>query len=273
MGNFKEWGDVDIQHPNANSGKYLWKYIDLHKLLDFLYTGELHFTRLDSFKDPIEGVRTSLLRQREMMKGMSTDMKDYNPALPLNQRRKLVNAKKVADVTFRDEVILAQKTQFVNCWFLGNRESMAMWEIYSGPHSVALKIELKPLLDAIIEKASAFIAEHGRRLFLLGDKVTYLPLNPFVRQQKLVTIKYAGMKKDESFEHEKEYRLLISALPEWVIEEDKKCFRYKLDHAKLDITIICHPLMEDWQFNNIKTLVAKLNLNFKIQKSDIELRK
>ena len=36
-----------------------------------------------------------------------------------------------------------QKTQYASCWFLGDRESNAMWKLYSQKDGVVLKFRAK----------------------------------------------------------------------------------------------------------------------------------
>ena len=37
-------------------GVFLWRYFDLHKFFSFLRNGEIRFTRMDEFEDPMEGI-------------------------------------------------------------------------------------------------------------------------------------------------------------------------------------------------------------------------
>ena len=263
-------GLIDIKTPTE---KYLYKYLDLHKFIDFLHTSELHFTRLDSFNDPIEGVKTSLLRERELYKGMAKTSDGYNPNLPPDQIQGLINTKNAKDQHHESEIQKSQQSQFVSCWFRGERESMAMWEIYSGRNSVCLRIDPEELVEEVKSKAESFVDDGTNKVYMIGDSVAYLKLNPFDRKMPLQTREYAGMKKDVSYQHEQEYRFLISADHSWVVNTNKRAFRFKLDTTKLKFHVVCHPLMESWQLGNIEKLVANSELGFTVDKSEVELKR
>jgi hypothetical protein len=272
-------GDIATDDIKTPSSKVLWKYLNLHKLLDFLISSELHFTRLDAFNDPIEGVKTSLLRDRADLKDWATSVDDpsWNPNLGIEHRQPMVNRKLQHDLYYAKEVEMSQKCQFVSCWFGDEneegRESMAMWDIYSGPDSVVLKIDTNSLITEMQNTAQSYITLHEDSICILGDSVKYLKLNPFDKNLPLQTGDYAGMKKDVTFSHEHEYRFLISAGYEWAVAKNQRIFRYKIDLAKLPFTVVCHPLMEDWKVKNIERLVEKFGYNFKVQRSSVELRR
>lgn len=268
-----EWGKIDISKPDPKKGKFLWKYINFHKLLDFLHSSELHFTRLDSFNDPFEGVKMSLLRERNDFKDRPNSPELYNSAIDLKQRNVLSVEKLVHDESYRNKVESGQANQFVNCWFHGDRESMAMWELYSSKDSVSIQIEADKLIESILNDSKSFVVSYGNRLHLLGDSVKYLKINPFDPALPLVKSKYAAMKKDESYRHEQEYRFLISALPLWISQSGIDFFRFKLDFKKLQFNVVCHPLMEDWKIKNIEKLVKTISPNFTVKPSSIELKK
>ena len=260
---------LDIKLPDLSKGKFLWRYIDFHKLLDFLQNNQLHFTRLDAFNDPFEGVKMSLLKDREVYIKKSFD----NENIPQEQKEHLSHTKKVLEYLYPKEVEEYQKSQYVNCWYHGERESMAMWNLYSNLNSVAIKIEAEPFIKKIEILAEKFIEEHGNRIYFLSDTIKYLKLNPIDLTQPAHSSIYAGMKKDESYKHEEEYRFLISAAIDWVIPENILNFKLPLGLDDLQVEIICHPLMEDWKFENVKMLVNRLQPNYKVEKSKIEVKK
>jgi len=267
-----QWGQVDIESPETANGEHLWKYLSLHKLLDFLYTGQLHFTRLDAFDDPIEGVTAWQLGQREKVKDWAISVDGFNPNIPLNMRRNMVLEKKVSDAVYIEEVKKSQKCQFINCWFHGDRESMAMWDLYAGRDSVAVKVKAEDLIVQTKLSAEGLVKECGNRICFIGGPVKYYKLNPFDQRAKRPPIKYAMMKKDEAYKHESEFRFGISALLNWLEDDPKEFFRLELSTVNLEVELICHPMMEHWKTENVKRLVASLRPNFKVSRSAIQLR-
>lgn len=116
-----------------------------HKFISFITDKELFFTRLDLFQDPFEGVTTRLIKQRYLAK-LIPQAENINPRLPENLRENLTLEKKLTEQNYDAESIKKQKTQFVNCWFRGERESMAMWNLYSNRDSIVLRIEGRTLI-------------------------------------------------------------------------------------------------------------------------------
>ena len=248
-------GKIDIKTPKRLKNDYLWKYIDLHRLIDFIYSEELHFTRLDKFDDPIDGIKASNLRIREE-----------------NKKNQIKTEQSENELKLLDYIDFSnQKRQFVNCWFYDNRESMAMWEIYSSIDSVVLKVDINSLINELNRCSIKFIKDNGNRLSVIGDLVSYYPLNPFEQTNKINGLKYAAMIKDLSYEYEKEYRLLIYVMKEWLYDEEINNFRFPVILNNLKFELVCHPLMEDWKFKNIEKL-AKIK-KIKVIKSKIKLRK
>jgi hypothetical protein len=267
---FDQKGKFEFVAPNVKEGKFLWKYLDLHKLIDLIASQELHFNRLDLFEDPIEGLSTRNLRATNLLELINESenveliekIKDKHPNLLENHD---------LESAFR---AVKQRSQFVNCWFHDNRESMAMWNLYSNYDSVALKVKAKSLTDYLEKIGEDFISRNGYRISLLSNKVEYLPLNPFDSSLPLQKRKYASFKKDLSYKHEQEYRFLIYANQQMAYDEnDIKFYRLPIDLEKIDLEIICHPLMLQWKRNNIRKLLEKFKRNIIVSKSSIYLRK
>ena len=265
---FDKKGKVEIIEPNEKEGKFFWKYLDLHKLIDLIATQELHFTRLDLFKDPIEGLSTRNLRAANLLELMN---EPENVGLVNNIKGKHPNILENHELESSFGAI-KRRSQYVNCWFHGNRESMAMWNLYSNYDSVALKVNAKSLTNHLKETSEEFIEKNGFRISLLSDKVEYLPLNPFDSNLQLQKRKYASFKKDLSYKHEQEYRLLIYANQQMAFDSNCKSYRLQIDLEKIDLEIICHPLMLKWKRNNIQILIDIFKRNISIKKSSIYLK-
>jgi hypothetical protein len=247
-------GKISIQNPGTD-GHFLWKYLDLHRLIYFLSQQSLFFTRLDVFKDPYEGVKTTTLRKVYTFKD-SPDEK----------------VRKLLPLATKSETVASQRKQFVNSWFYGERESMAMWNLYSNPDSVALKIDFDSFYESLVTYFKKTVRTHENKISVIGDRISYFKLNPFDKRQK-IKLRYSGFQKDISFEHEKEYRFLIYANPVYALRNDLT-FKVSLQNFKrLPFVIITHPEMADWKLNNIKELVGSYGLDFKVKPSEIYLKK
>jgi len=262
--------NLDLKNPEKPI--YLWKYVDLHRLIYFLSNGKLFFNRLDKFNDPIEGIKSSILRTEALI-GPQMEESDINQSIPEDERKKIYeNAREFHELR-KKETLLLQTTQFVNCWFCGNRESMAMWDLYSNKDSVAIKINSSTLIDSLKPSFEQLIYDRNRQIGVASDLIKYMKLNPFDLSNDKINIKYGAMKKDICFGHEREYRFLIT-IAESLLRQNIVKFEVKItDFKTQDFTIVTHPLMEEWQVNNIGTLIQIYQLPFSLKKAETALRR
>ncbi len=134
------------EYKKLNEHDVLWKYLDFHKFIDLISNKTLHFTRLDQFEDPFEGATRNLISNRYIAKQNPT-----NPLLEdVSGKGFLDKRKKKNEQTFKDceiEINTSQKSQFVNCCNKLERESMAMWDLYSNSNSLAIKLNGKKFID------------------------------------------------------------------------------------------------------------------------------
>jgi hypothetical protein len=262
-------GKISISKPDSGA-TFLWKYIDLHRFIYLLTEQKLFFTRLDKFEDPYEGVATKLLRRDAKYSKVSLDINKLPNSLTLKQKKQLINEKKLHDYLKNQEIEKAQNRQYVSCWFACDRESMAMWNLYSSSNSVALKFDFNRVTDELTKSFSSFISKNGNRLSILGAEVTYLRLNPFDEKLPKQKLKYSAFKKDISFQYEKEYRFLIVTVDN--LDRVEPFYSIPIDIKNLNMTVIAHPNMEAWQFENLKKLLALTDTDIKIEKSSTLLR-
>jgi hypothetical protein len=107
--------DRDIPTESA-----IWRYFDLPKFLSFLQRRALYFSRANLLGDPLEG---SFPRTREA-----------------ERQRLLANpptgfTREELERVFQHNLNIYKRMPsqaFINCWHLGNHESMAMWQEYGG---------------------------------------------------------------------------------------------------------------------------------------------
>lgn len=81
-------------------------------------------------------------------------------------------------------------------------------------------------------------------------------------------VKYLAFRKDNSFEHEKEYRVVMLDTSSSGQEDHK---RYKItSFNELDITIIVDPEIDDDSFVQLKTELEGLGGNISVVRSELE---
>lgn len=250
----------------------LWKYMDIHKFLHFIHKKSLYFTRLDKFEDPNEGLPESIIRRIYESLELFPPLENLNPLLfktEEERKKEFENNKKILNEisNIADKI---QKYQFASCWFIGDRESYAMWNLYSSKDSIAIKINPHELITQIELEVEKFSNEPSIIMLACGpvsyNKV-YPPEYDYSKYQS-PNVWYSGLKKDLSYIFEKEYRFLA-------ISENKIIDQYELvleNLFDLKFDIITHPKMEKWMYENIQSILIHHGIDYKLTKSNIKLR-
>jgi hypothetical protein len=244
-------------------GDFLWRYYDLHKFLNLLHTSQFRFARMDKFEDPLEGIplkalfayRTKL--DIDLIQGLSLSelildeqLRDLLPP-SVQSRLRSVNA--------------IQKSTFVTCWFAEQRESLAMWNLYSNPDGVAIKIPFRKIVSKLR------VADDGVSAFY-GGMVEYLDLNKMYAGPDSTEVQQTkvALRKDSSFKHECEFRFVVRV-------KDHRNDLAGIDSEALDLQqlgmkVVCHPRMVEWKKRNIKTLLDHFGISNAYEESIITLR-
>ncbi len=249
--------------------KFLWKYLDLYKLIDLIQNQQLYFTRFDHFEDGLEGITGKDIGLKLIIQSEPLTKENINPTIDTKRQEELIEHDKRMRNDYVDNVELSQKSQYACCWFLGDRESIAMWKLYSQKDGVAIKFKARQLADTIIASAQNFTNTDFQVLYL--GPVEYKNIWPVDLSEKF-NGKFNGLKKDKSYSHENEYRFVA------VVDRDKKGIHHHFTLpigkvSSFDIEIIANPFMEQWQFDNLKLLLHNFHLDDKLQKSKMDIRK
>jgi len=246
---------IEISKAKLEKSDFLWRYIDLHKLIDLAVNKELHFTRTDKFPDPFEGVTYKLIDKRFI--AMISNI--TNPSIEKKIRDEQNKKNKLTLENYEKESLTKQKTQFINCWIKSDRESIAMWNIYSNRNSIALKARPRDLIDYFKKNLELQPLYLPKSKFVCGS-ITYCRLNPIDLNEKPTLPLYSSFKKDVAYDFEKEFRLLI-ATPALKAKSNPEFLRYSISQNFIElIEIICHPEMEQWKFDNLKRICEILKL-------------
>jgi len=162
-----------------------------------------------------------------------------------------------------DNILKIQATHFVSCWFYEQRESLAMWNLYSNEDGVAIKIPFG--------KLKLFLLPHTKEEWIKEyycGKVSYQDFiieNPY-SNETLKKIRKVALRKDASFSHEKEIRFVIKVKD--IINSNTDINSNQLKLNDLDLKVVCHPKMTKWKMKNIKQILndAKLSASFEVSK-------
>ena len=218
----------------------LWRYIDLHQLLYFLNTETIFFAPLSSFEDPLEGFSKINLKAEDQPAEKKFDHRDL-----------------------REQ----QQLMYASCWFLGDSESMAMWETHSNPDSVALRFNARLLIDLILRNAEQLQSDDFTELTY--GKVDYVKLFQLnnVELEKY-NHEFIGFLKDKSYKHEEEFRFIIT--PSSGLNKEFRGFDLPAGSLReIDFQIITHPRMESWKHENLQAVLRNFSLENKLRRSQV----
>ncbi|WP_138434132.1 hypothetical protein [Winogradskyella algicola] len=237
---------LDNTHPNFYHPKQnytIWRYMDFTKLLSLLEDKSLFFSRSDKFEDPYEGAWTKpsidSLKER-FSKG----------ELP----------KKILE-RFIETIELEKTRMFINCWFISENESAAMWDLYlQSPEGIAIKSDHEALSKAI--EKSKLIGRTSMVKYINYD-TTYIPTG---------NLFFPFLHKRSSFSHEKELRAIF-----WSEEDiNKSHFNNDQTFLNLDIEptelikeIYVSPRAPKWFGELVGKVLSRYELNIPIIKSGL----
>ncbi|MDQ3192469.1 MAG: hypothetical protein M3Q58_12820 [Bacteroidota bacterium] len=241
---------ISNQQPLLND--YLWRYVDLKKFLSFLIDKKLHLKRLDHFEDKNDGIFGNLLLLKYKLKDTEKLKKKIN-----------VDSE---EIKLRE----SQKKLFASCWFVGNRESMAMWKIFSNPDSVAVRIKYKDFKNLF--KENNFSCKGNFIESITLGKVQYYDYRNIRKRPSLLeTDSFIAFTKDESFSNEREFRIVVKTT-----QENKKSslgIDLMLENFNdLPFEIVFHPKAEEWGVKNLVDIMEKFNIPFKKYYSELNIR-
>jgi len=252
-------------------GQFLWRYMDLHRLIYFLNSENIFFSPLSTFYDPLEGIAEKHLHDRQYLNALN-EQRTKDEGLPVESKEKLTEEKHEIKERFKSKLEEIQKTYFASCWYLGVRESLAMWDTYSNKDSVAFKCNPAHLCKSIIDSCKKTNLEDFDTM--VHGKVEYFKISPYDENDdslKNCGHRFKGFLKDLSYKHEEEFRFLTMQ------NNDKKTypfFELSLPNLQnLDFFIVTHPYMEPWKYDNIFNILKAKILGHKLIKSEVPTRR
>lgn len=246
---------------------YLWKYLDLHKFLSFVLNRKLFFNRLDNLVDPLEGLPEATLGYMDKSEQPWEEKRN----LTAPEKKRLEAEKKKKAYMAGKQTVESQQTQFANCWYMGKKESFAMWNIYSNPESVAIRYRPGELLDKVLP--SAKIVTNSDFIQFIYGYVDYDDLWPFrYKQANSPSVKYASFRKDSSYKHEQEFRFVAVA----GAKHKGKYEYFEMSVENIDtesFMVLANPYMEEWKFDNIRKFLQIFDLDNRLSQSVLKVKK
>lgn len=279
--------DIEFKDDeNINLESYLWRYVDIHKFLSFINKKTLYLTRLDKFEDNREGISLNHL--------YTIHLKNHIDKLPIfNIMRQYHEIDSMGGTMndFDKELRKVQRSNFANCWVLepNNAESVAMWNLYSSPNSLAIKIKYKDFKDSFLRNE---IENHNSTRRIICSPIKYINFqNPTYDESQLAPEDSVFI-KDISFKHENEFRIVLKEptrdIPEVNYKEGinrksiedlhNQFFNYPginiklINFSEYPFEIVHHPKSQKWAKENIENILNLSNINFKVSNSSLDLK-
>lgn len=238
-------------------GQLISKYIDLTKFLSLLSKKSLFFCRLDKLEDQFEGM---------------TAKRNYDYRIRWHQETNHLMTK-----PFTDEEIIAQVEEMyefdkkvkevycVCCWNKADKESAALWKIYSDfGKGIMIKSKVANLINAFNETPEEIRISEIHYLDyskdLMQDGNTFFPM----------------IHKQNAYDYEAEIRLIyeidfpqIGRAFDWSKEEIQEGKLLPVDLNILIDEIIVGPFSPKWMTDLIIDLADKYGLKKPITKSKL----
>jgi hypothetical protein len=240
------------------SNALLTRYVDIHSFLYFITQNKLRFARLDTFEDLNEGFS---VHTAEAVKGAQEHSRSIKESGDKEKMLQGVSELKQRHSRLEEQYRQHQKNLFACCWYMGEKESVAMWNLYSNADSVAIRFDANQLIGILAEIAKKEDKHFTRMQY---GSVEYADLAATENLDSCI-----GFLKDDSFSHEQEFRFMAER------NADDDTVEYELnigDLKKIDFTIISHPKMEEWKIRNILNVLSCYELTEKFQPSTLALK-
>ncbi len=262
---------MTIHHPEIRpdfKNGYLWRYVDLFKLIDFLSKPKIFFNRLDQFEDPLEGLPFDLVDKLLFTQEDQINREEYNTGLNEDYDT-YVRSDSLVRIKLKEDIRKYKECQFASSWHFADRESYAMWKVYSGSYGAVLKINAESFLNIVIEEADKHSSDHFTDFAY--DLVQYKNIWPLDFNETSKKGEFSALKKDKSYEHEKEFRFL--ALTKEIIVDQPQNFKFEIPKMNtLDWNIVTNPFMAEWQEKAVEQLCEKFGHKERFKRSETKIK-
>jgi hypothetical protein len=226
----------------------IWRYMEFTKFVSLLESKSLFLSRADKFEDKYEG-SWSKANLNWLPRRLVPDLSKIDPDSEL-----VVSARELAEKM--------RAWTYVNCWHINERESAAMWKLYSRTdEAVAIQSTYLKLHHVLPEDT------------YLG-KVKYIDYD--VQSMPEGNLFWPYVHKRLSFEHERELRIVSGDVP---ITEKGGFDVNKVNEAPgkfvdVDLEILIEniyvsPTAPTWFFELVQSVVKRYEHSFKVSQSDI----
>jgi hypothetical protein len=224
------------------------------KFASLVSSKRLHFTRADCFDDPYEGALPD--RYADYMKEDAASMRAaWAIRYQLGNRS---HPSEEAIMGTKGGLLRVYRTLFfVNCWYMSEHESAAMWAQYTHGEGIAIRSTYGRLKDSIFQRSSRLV-QYG-----------------CVQYYNYATHDFGGtigspytliLSKRKSFEHEKELRAFMMVRHR---AHDERGTKVYCDLPKLIAAVYTSPTSGKWFMDAVGDVMKQFNVMAALRQSDI----
>lgn len=208
----------------------IWRYMDVGRFLWLLHSRALYFSRRHELDDKWEGANP----QSEIRKG--------------SRERKAIGMPSFAE-KIADEAVF-------NCWHENDRESVAMWRLYtSGREGVAIQTTIDRLYWLLKKSQYWAMIQVLRVQYIDYDQEDDPPREG--GHYGLLTC------KRRSYEHEREVRAILQTVP------GSEGILIHVDLQRLIQRIVVAPTYPAWAIGSLQDAVERVGISAKVETSDL----
>ncbi len=243
---------------NPKSDYRIAKYLDLTKFISLLHQESLFFCRLDKLEDGFEGTYPKLSIQKRMEYDKNLYKKSHKQKNQSSTELEKSNSNQLEwDQKFKSLICVC-------CWNKSEKESIALWKIYS---NFQKGIMITTSIDKL--KNSFTLTKEDVNLVkvkYIDYKTDYIPFDTFTKP---------AFHKHEAYHFEEEVRLIYTVKFEggltydWSKEEVNQGKYLNINIKELIDEIIISPYSPNWYCELVQDIVNKYGLDIKIKKSEL----
>lgn len=256
----------DTYHTKEIKEKYVYRYLTIEKLVDFLETNSIYLARLDKFEDNLENIEPYDINELKVRSETLSKPDDANPKISDSQWDEIIRNNKLALRHLQKSLDQKQKHRFVSCWILNDVESFAMWDIY-GKSGFVLRFEQEYFQKLIKESIKLQKDQTAKIDLLIAGTVQYQNYDKMLLKEKESLIKFSAFRKHIAFKHETEYRI-VGFMKEILDISGLKFLLPQLKDLKFDI--IANPRLDSFQFAKYKSMISKYSENHTLKESELK---
>lgn len=207
----------------------LWRYMSLSKFEDIINNKHLHYSRLDQFKDNLEGQAPFACKRAIALS-------------PFSREQKLINLR-----LYKKRMLNNRQQSFACCWHINDKINHSLWKEYGSDNveSICIRTSVNKL-ESELQKT---------KLPFINEPVQYFK-EPYFNQNAYW---FPALFKRDSYNHEKEYRSIVS-IPGFDINYGK----IKVNPEKIISKIYLHPNASKEFCLKIKTLIKTKNMSIPV---------